>query len=316
MAKQLTNVKICKITMNLRRIFLQNKTNFAIWQALLAAFLFGISTPLSKMLMSRMEPFFLAGLLYAGSGIGLAAVKLIFNLSGVKNGHPLAKTDIPWLAGSVLSGGVLAPILLLFGLKYAAASMASLLLNFEVVFTAVIAMVFFKERTGKRMWLAVVLVTAGGIFISWQAGIEWKKLLPSLAVLGACFGWALDNNLTRKISGKDPVVIGIIKGFAAGAISLAIAVAVKNPLPQPDTAVFAMLLGVVSYGISVVLLILTFRHIGAARGATIFGTSPLVGAALSVVLLGEKPGLNFYLALVFMAAGTLTLLMETGKKGN
>jgi drug/metabolite transporter (DMT)-like permease len=299
---------------SLREGLLSNKTNFAAWQALLAAFFFGISTPLSKLVLVRIEPLLLAALLYIGSGIGLAVLKLILDLSGAKKEVPLEKTDIPWITGSVLLGGVAAPVLLLFSLKYAAASMASLLLSFEAVFTAIIAMFFFNEKIGKRAWAAVIMVTAGGILIPWQGGFEWKGILPQLGVIGACLCWSMDNNFTRKISGKDPVIIAIIKGFGAGAISLILAAAAGSGAPALGDALIAMLIGFVCYGLSVMMLILSFRYIGAARGATIFGTSPLAGVALSILLLNEKPGLNFYIAMFLMASGTVLLLMETKNK--
>jgi len=276
--------------------------------ALAAAALFGASTPLAKLLQADITPGLLAGLLYLGSGAGLALVKLARVRRRAE--PPLQAADVPWLAGAVASGGIAAPLLLMWGLAGASASGVSLLLNLEGLLTALVAALVFKEAVAGRIWLAACLMLAAGLLLGYdpQAGLGLS--LRTLAVIAACALWALDNNLTRRIAAADPVNIAMIKGLAAGGANTAAALAYGAQLPAALPLAAALLLGWLAYGVSLVLYILALRHLGSARAAAHFSTAPFLGAALSVSLLGEPVGTGFGAAFVLMLAATWLVLTE------
>jgi drug/metabolite transporter (DMT)-like permease len=206
---------------------------YPILQALGAAILFGASAPLSKMLLEDIEPIILAGLLYLGSGLSAVLLKSI-RLSSDKEvpvEANLSVHDIPWLAGAVIAGGILGPILLLLGLQSTPAATASLLLNLESVATVMIACFVFGEAIGRRIWLAIVIITLAGTILSLDFTSEWGFSIGAIAVIGACFSWGLDNNFTRNVSAKDPLAIVAIKGLAAGSFSLVLGLILGNSLP-------------------------------------------------------------------------------------
>jgi drug/metabolite transporter (DMT)-like permease len=280
-------------------------------QALAAAILFGASAPLSKSLLGSIDPIPLAAFLYLGSGLG-AWFLFAFRKSVQKNNpseERISRTDIPWLAGAILAGGVIAPILLLLGLDRTPASTASLLLNFEAVATALIASLLFREAVGKRIFLAVGLITLASILLSWNGG-AWGFSFGALAIVTACILWGLDNNLTRNISGKDPLMIVGIKGLCAGGFSLLLSLGLKIPIPPARVIFIAMLVGVVCYGLSIQLFILALRGLGSARTGTLFGIAPFVGAILSLIFLQEIPQMLFWVSLPIMAVGAWLMLTE------
>jgi drug/metabolite transporter (DMT)-like permease len=279
--------------------------------ALLAALLFGASTPLAKMVMGDMHPVLFAGLLYAGSGLGLGAILLLRRLRPAQSDaeSSLKRRDFPWLAGAVLFGGVLGPVLLMLGLSTTPASSASLLLNLEGVLTAVIAWVVFRENVDLRIFLGMAAIVAGGALLSWTqspVGLPWG----ALAIVGACACWAIDNNLTRAISAGDPLAIAAIKGGSAGLINTSLAWLLDQPLPHLPALAGAALIGLMGYGISLVAFVLALRHLGSARTGAYFSTAPFVGAGLSLLLLRESPGLAFWLAGALMAVGVWLHLSE------
>ena len=281
-----------------------NKYPMGIGTALLAAILFGLSTPLAKLLISDIEPVLLAGLLYAGSGIGLSlwlGIRRLFKQAS--NEAPLRRADIPWLSAAVFFGGVLGPVLLMIGLVTTPASTASLMLNLEGVLTALLAWLVFKENVDRRIFLGMLAIIAGGVLLSRQrdavSGIPWG----SLAIAGACACWAIDNNFTRVVSGGDPVQIAAIKGGVAGIINIAIALLLGNRLPEVSQIAAAGLIGLCGYGISLVMFVLALRHLGTARTGAYFSTAPFVGAALSLLLFSEIPNAAFWTAGGLMALG-------------
>ena len=276
-----------------------------ILQALAAAALFGLSTPLAKLLSGSIAPVLLAGLLYAGSGLGLSLWMLLRRLRRQPLGEaPLTRRDAPWLAGAVLFGGVLGPLLLMLGLAQAPASTASLLLNLEAVLTAVLAWVVFRENVDRRVALGMLAIVAGTVLLSWQpASASVPFPWGALAIAGACLCWAIDNNLTRAVAGGDPVQTAAIKGGVAGAINVGIALALGYRLPAALPLLATGLLGFVGYGLSLVLFVLALRGLGTARTGAYFSTAPFVGAALSLLLFPEHPGLTFWLAGALMALG-------------
>jgi drug/metabolite transporter (DMT)-like permease len=284
---------------------------YPIVQALLAAALFGASAPLAKLLLGQVEPIPLAALLYLGSGCGALLFGLLRRVGNTGTGEAhLGRKDGPWLAGAVLAGGVAAPIALLFGLRTTPAATAALLLNFEGVATALIAVVAFREASGRRIWAAIVAITVASALLSWSPGSAWGVSLGALGILGACVLWGVDNNLTRSISAKDPLTIVTIKGFGAGLFSLALAFALGQPWPAPGVIAGALALGSISYGLSIVLFILALRGMGAARTGALFGIAPFIGTLLALVLFREPLNWLFLAALPLMIGGAVLLLGE------
>ena len=266
--------------------------------ALAAAALFGASTPAAKFLAGEMPAFLLAGLLYAGSGIGLA---LWLALRPPAAAPSLARADWPWLCGAVLAGGVVGTVLLMLGLASTAASSASLLLNLEGVFTALIAWFLFRENFDRRIALGMVLIVAGGWLVSWGEDLHGGG--GALLVALACLAWAIDNNLTRKVSAGDAVTIAAIKGVAAGAVNVAIAAWAGAQWPGAGRALAACATGLLGYGVSLTLFVLALRELGAARTGAYFSTAPFAGIALAMAALGEAPGATFWMALPLVGAG-------------
>lgn len=280
--------------------------------ALLAAGLFGLSTPLAKLVSPHLEPILLAGLLYLGSGIGLGAYTLR-NLGRWEAGSQeaaLKRNDVPWLAGAILAGGVIGPVLLMWGLAQTPASSASLLLNLEGVLTALLAWFVFKENFDQRIAMGMSLIAIGGVCLSWlgrpAAGVPWG----ALAIVGACLAWAVDNNLTRKVSAGDPVQIAMLKGLVAGGVNTALGLSLGAKLPGASVLLGVGLIGLFGYGLSLTLFVLALRHIGTARTGAYFSTAPFVGAAVAIVFLGDGMSLGFIIAVILMAAGVWLHLTE------
>lgn len=283
--------------------------NRSILYALLAAALFGASTPLAKLLVGELPPVLLAGLLYLGSGMGLALVRLLRDRGWKASG--LAPAEWPWLLGAILFGGVLGPVALLFGLTYTSGSTASLLLNLEAVLTALLAWFVFKESADRRIVLGMVAIVAGGAVLSWPTGDTGSShwIGPILIAL-ACLCWAIDNNLTRKVSASDALFIAVSKGLIAGTVNSLLAWSMGALLPDTAIALSTLAVGLLGYGISLVLFVLALRGLGTARTGAYFSTAPFIGAALSVVLLGESPSGVFWLAAALMALGVWLHLTE------
>jgi drug/metabolite transporter (DMT)-like permease len=267
--------------------------------ALASALLFGLTTPIAKQLLSRTQPFLIAGLLYLGSGIGVSAVRLIRDRGWRPTG--LTAGDWPWALLSTLVGGVVAPALLMTGLARTDAASASLLLNLEVVFTAVLAWLVFGEPAGTRVVVGLVAVFAGGLILVWPAEISSSAGL--WAIVAACFCWAMDNNLTRRISAADARALAGIKGLVAGVTNTGLAVVLGASLPPTPDVIAALVLGFLGYGLSLVLFIVALRQLGAARTGAYFATAPFIGAAAALLLYGQPAGIAFWLAAGCMTAG-------------
>lgn len=281
-------------------------------QAILAAILFGASTPLSKLLLGEMDSIVLAALLYLGSGVGIGVLlisqKYVVRAESTEAG--IRQTDLLWLTGAILSGGVAAPIILLIGLKNASAASASLLLNFEGVATTLIAAFVFKEAVGKRTMIAIALITLASVFLTWKPAADWGLSLGALGILIACILWGIDNNFTRNISAKNPLAIVSLKGLGAGTFSFILALLLGKPVPRTSQILLALLLGFICYGLSIALFILALRNLGAARTGTLFGIAPFVGMFLSIAIFREAPQGLFYFSLPFMLIGTWLMLAE------
>lgn len=281
-------------------------------QAILAAALFGISTPLAKVLLGNVEPVLLSAFLYLGSGIGLVLFQSVQRLTKkqAKNEASLTRKDIPWLIGAIIFGGVLAPIISMLSLQKTPASTASLLLNFEGVATTLIALIVFKENIGKRVGIAIALITLSSIILSWDFSSHWGISIGALGIILACVCWGIDNNLTRNISSKNPYAIVAVKGLGAGLFSLCLSLLIGNQLPQLKIALLAMILGFFSYGLSIVLFVLAMRNLGSARTSSFFGTAPFIGALLSFIIYRSIPDITFIIAIPIMISGTILLLRD------
>lgn len=280
--------------------------------ALLAALLFGLSTPLAKAVSAQVEPVLLAGLLYLGSGLGLAVWSGLRASRGrtAAREAPLQRVDAPWLAGAILTGGVAGPLLLMFGLAQTPASSASLLLNLEGVFTALLAWFVFKENFDARIAWGMALIAAGGVCLTWMGRPTVDVPWGALAIGGACLAWAVDNNLTRKLSAGDPVQIAMFKGLVAGGVNTGLALALGAKLPGVSVILAIGLVGFLGYGLSLTLFVLALRHLGTARTGAYFSVAPFVGALTSILFLGEQATTGLGLATGLMAAGVWLHLTE------
>ncbi|AJZ56955.1 eamA-like transporter family protein [Paraburkholderia fungorum] len=278
----------------------------AAFTALLAAALFGATTPLAKTLLGSLSPFMVAGLFYLGSGIGLAIGILVQRIRLTtrerQNESRIQVAEVPWLLGAIAAGGVAGPALLMLGLNTTPAATSSLLLNLEGVFTAVIAWVVFRENVDLQIFLGMVAIVAGGVVLSWQPGAAGAST-GALLVVGACVAWAIDNNLTRKVSTNDAMVIACLKGLMAGCVNLAIALLLGAHPPGIGTMVAAMVTGFAGYGVSLVLFVVALRNLGTARTGAYFSVAPLFGVALSFILWPELPSPLFWVAAALMALG-------------
>ncbi len=273
--------------------------------ALGAALLFGAGTPLAKLLLAQASPWLLAGLLYLGSGLGLGAVRRLRRAPAVQ----LSRAEWPWLAGAVLAGGVVGPVLLMLGLTRMPASGASLLLNAEGVFTALLAWLAFRENVDRRIALGMTAIALGAVVLSWPGQARFAGAWPALAVLGACLAWAVDNNLTRKVSLADASWIASVKGLAAGSINLALAFGLGATLPRAPVVAASLLVGFLAYGVSLTWFVLGLRHLGTARTGAYFSIAPFFGAVLAVAL-GEPVTVPLLLAGALMAVGIWLHLTE------
>jgi len=274
--------------------------------ALAAAALFGVATPLAKLLTPAMSPWMLAGLLYLGSGVGLAIVRAVAG----RRGASVSRADVPWLLGAIASGGIIGPLLLMWGLQATSGSSASLLLNAEAVFTALIAWFVFSENFDRRIALGMALIVAGAVAIAWQGEAAVGTLGPVAAVLGACLAWAIDNNLTRKVSLADATTIAMLKGLVAGAVNVGLGLALGDGRPSSMQVAATAVLGFFSYGVSLVLFVLALRSLGTARTGAYFSTAPFVGAVASLVIFRERPDAGFIAAALLMSVGVWLHLTE------
>src|SRR5689334_23871526 len=282
----------------------------AIAYALLSAALFGASTPLAKLLVGAMTPLVLAGVLYLGSGIGLGAWLALRRLFRPGRAPQLARGDWPWLAAAIAAGGIAGPALLMYGLARTDAASASLLLNLEAVLTAALAWIVFRENVDRRIFLGMMAIVAGGVLLSWQNAPRTGGVAGPLLVAAACAAWALDNNLTRRVSGGDAVLIAAAKGLVAGSVNFGIALAIGARLPAPGALLLAGMMGLVGYGVSLVLFIVALRDLGTARTSAYFSVAPFFGAALAVAIFGAPPDAVFWAAGALMGIGVWLHISE------
>ena len=278
--------------------------------ALASALLTGASFPLAKALLGQVDPWLMAALLYLGAGFGLLALRVAGRLAGLaQNEAPLRREHVPWLLAVVLVGGVAGPVLLMLGLAATPGAEASLLLVLETPFTLAIAWLVLREAADSRVVAGAALIVAGAVLLAWPGG-GLRLNLGALAVAGACLCWAIDNNLTRRLSSADPRAITMWKGLVAGGANLALALLQGASLPRAGLLGAALLIGLLGYGVSLVLFVRALRLIGAGRTSALFAAAPFIGAALSVPIFAEPITPQLGAAALLMAAGVALHLVE------
>lgn len=278
----------------------------------LSASLFGLSSPLAKLLLEDISPITMAGLLYIGAFIGLGIYTLLRKIGKIDNHKavPLEKHDLPWLFGATVAGGIIAPISLMFGLQMISGFSTSLFLNLEGIATAIIAVFFFQENAGKRLWLALICVTIAGMLLSWNTEQNQINVAGPLLVTLACVAWGVDNNLTRHIAEKDSIQIAMLKGLIAGTVSLSTAFLLGKGFGYDVKILLALLLGAFSYGLSLVFFIQALKGLGASRTGIFYSFGPFIGAIASIIILKEWLGWIMLPAVVLMILGVWLITTE------
>lgn len=283
----------------------------SVGQAILAAALFGMSAPFSKLLLTEIPPLMLSALLYLGAGIGMLCVynvKKIFRIEQVE--AKLSKKELPFVILMVLLD-IAAPIFLMFGLTMTTSANASLLNNFEIVATSIIALLLFKEAIGKRVWLSIILITISSIILSIKDFSTLSFSTGSILVLLACICWGFENNCTRKLSLKDPLQVVIIKGIGSGIGALLIAISAREILWNARYIFLSLLLGFFAYGLSIFFYVRAQRQLGAARTSAYYAVAPFIGVAISFIAFNEAITFSFIGATIVMLIGTYLAIIES-----
>ncbi|KUO74307.1 MAG: hypothetical protein APF77_21125 [Clostridia bacterium BRH_c25] len=290
------------------RLKLENYT--AVGQAILAAALFGMSAPFSKLLLTKISPLLLSALLYLGAGAGMLVIDSLRRVSQAERVEArLTKKELPFVMLMIILD-VAAPISLMVGLTMTSSANASLLNNFEIVATSVIALAIFREAIGKNLWTAIILITVSSIILTIRDIGSFSFSIGSVFVLLACTFWGLENNCTRKLSLKDPVQIVIIKGFGSGMCALGIAVLAKEVSADTVYILLALVLGLFAYGMSILLYVTAQRHLGAARTSTYYAVAPFIGVGISYIVFYEPVTIQFVIASAVMLMGTYFAVVE------
>lgn len=276
----------------------------AILFAILAAALYAISSPVSKLLLRQVSPTFMASFLYLGAGIGMSLIGLLRRVNGTERVEMrLTVKELPYTIGMVFLD-IAAPIFLMIGLTTATPENVSLLNNFEIVATSLIALLIFKEQITKRLWGAIALITLASMILSMENMNSFSFSIGSIFVLLACTCWGLENNFTRKISIRDPLQIVIIKGFGSGIGSLLIALSIGERVSNWAYVFTTLFLGFLAYGLSIFFYIYAQRYLGAAKTSAYYAVAPFIGAGLSLIIFKDVPTLPFLIALFIMIVGT------------
>ncbi|MGM9643752.1 MAG: DMT family transporter [Eubacteriales bacterium] len=287
----------------------KHRMTFAVMLALLAAVFYAINTPFSKVLLNNVAPTFMASFLYLGAGVGVG-IMYLFHIRKEAKSERLIKSDLPYTMG-MIALDIAAPIFLMLGISIGSASNASLLGNFEIVATTLIALLIFKEKVTGKLWIAIGFITASSIILSFEGASSFQFSIGSVFVILATCCWGLENNCTRKISGKSTYEIVFLKGMFSGAGSFIIALIIGEKLPQIQYILYAMILGFVAYGLSIFMYIRAQRELGAAKTSAYYAVAPFVGAFLAFVINGEKLTAIYFLGLIFMLIGSAFVVYDT-----
>jgi drug/metabolite transporter (DMT)-like permease len=298
----------------------EHKRNFkGVFLAAAAAALFGVSTPIAKLLEIEIAPIMLASLFYLGTGAGFTLLSLYSALTKKQTKNlQLRRSDLPALLVVVSAGGIFAPVCLMLGLSQSSATTASLLLNLEGVLTALIAWFYFRENCDRKIVLGMLAITAGGAILSFNPtniaaaanAKNFANISGHLLIALACLGWAIDNNFTRQIAAADAKQIAMIKGLVAGSVNLALALLLGQSLPKFEILAAALFIGFICYGLSLVLFVVALRELGSARTSAYFATAPFLGALLALVIFHEPVTLPLALAALLMSVGVYLHLTE------
>ena len=283
----------------------------AIFYAILAAALYAINVPFSKLFLNNVEPTMMAAFLYLGAGVGLWIYGRVEKVSGkqIKREH-LTRKELPYTIAMVVLD-IMAPSLLMFGLRVTNAANASLLNNFEIVATSIIALVVFKELISKKLWVAIALATVASGVLTFE-GVEALTFnYGSLLVLGACLCWGFENNCTKMLSSKSSIEIVIVKGTCSGLGSLIVALMIQEKLPTIPLILGVLLLGFVAYGLSIHFYIMAQKDLGAAKTSAYYAVAPFLGVAFGMIMLKERPGVQFYIALLILVVSTVLMVADT-----
>ena len=287
----------------------KDKRMIAIGYAILAAVFYAVNVPVSKVLLREVGPTTMAALLYLGAGVGIGMLSL-FSRNSREKSEPLSKKDLPYVIGMIVLD-IAAPIFLMLGISYGSSANASLLGNFEIVATTLIALFIFREAVSKRLWAAIALITLSSILLSFEGTDSFRFSYGSLFVLLATVCWGFENNCTRNIASKSTYEIVVLKGIFSGLGSLLIAFTMRETMPGTGYAVVALLLGFVSYGLSIFLYVRAQRVLGAAKTSAYYAVAPFVGAFLSFVFLKEQLSWKYLTALAVMIAGSALVVVDT-----
>ncbi len=285
--------------------------NLATVYAIAAAALYAINVPFSKMLLAYVEPTMMAAFLYLGAGLGMFVYSIASRAAGkAAPTEPLTKKELPYTIAMILLD-IIAPILLMLGIKSSNAANVSLINNFEIVTTSLIALFVFKEVISKRLWIAIALVTVASVILSFEGAGSFAFNIGSLFVFGACLCWGIENNCTRMISNKSSIEIVVIKGTFSGLGSLVVALAVGERMPSVLWMVCVLLLGFVAYGLSIYFYVMAQKDLGAAKTSAYYSIAPFLGVAFGMLILGERPAIQFYVALAVMIISTNFMIKDT-----
>lgn len=288
-------------------IILKSKRCVSTLLAVSAAALYAISSPISKILLSEIPATMMAALLYLGAGIGMSVIGLYrFRTGKSKSELKLSKKDLPFTVGMVVLD-IAAPIFLMLGLTLTVPANVSLLNNFEIVATSLIAFFIFKETISKRIWIGISLITVASMILSFEDISSFSFSFGSLFVLLSCICWGFENNCTRNLSSKDPLQVVIVKGFGSGLGSLLISIILKKTSTNVAYIIFALLLGFISYGLSIYFYVYAQRELGAAKTSAYYAVSPFIGVVISFIIFLELPDITFIIALLIMILGTYVI---------
>ena len=285
--------------------------HIATMYAIVAAILYAINVPFSKMLLDYVDPTMMAAFLYLGAGLGLFVYGAISKAAGKATPtEPLTKKELPYTVAMVVLD-IVAPILLMFGIKSSHAANVSLINNFEIVATSIIALVIFKEIISKRLWIAITLVTLASVILTFEGTGSFDFNVGSLFVFGACLCWGFENNCTKMISNNSSIEIVVIKGTFSGLGSLAVALIIGESIPSILWLLCASLLGFVAYGLSIHFYIMAQKELGAAKTSAYYSIAPFLGVAFGMLILGERPAVQFYFALIVVIISTYFMIKDT-----
>ena len=285
--------------------------NLATVKAIVAAALYAINVPFSKILLVHGEPAMMAAFLYLGAGLGMFVYSIVSKTTGkAAPTEPLTRKELPYTIAMVVLD-IIAPILLMFGIKFSNAANVSLINNFEIVATSLIALLVFKEAISKKLWIAIALVTVASVILSFEGAGAFAFNIGSLFVFGACLCWGIENNCTRMISNKSSIEIVVIKGSFSGLGSLLVALAIGERIPSTLWMMCVLLLGFVAYGLSIYFYVMAQKDLGAAKTSAYYSIAPFLGVAFGMLILGERPAIQFYAALIVMIVSTFFMIQDT-----